>query len=136
MEAKLKLSSILKFLIFGFGAVACAGCLQPSELLINGRAVLEGGQPIRNGVIVITELHGRPFSMPAVSQSKEVQTDNDGDFSTVLNYKGGDLNIVLDAAPCKWSLAFVKFRQRELEGVATITPKLVAKPLRTTSCGN
>lgn len=112
----------------------CAGCSHASPLSVNGQVVLESGQPVDGGIVVIAELHGRPFSMPSVAESLEVKTDGTGKFVAEFNYQGGDLNISLDAMPCKWSTAFVRFDAVSLKGLRTLSPKLITKPLQGAAC--
>jgi hypothetical protein len=133
METKSNLSLALSFGLMAIASI-CAGCSQGVLLSVRGQAILESGQPIENGVIVISELQGRPLSMPSLAKTVQTKTNSAGNFAAELTYEGGDVNISLDAAPCKWSLAFVKLKAEDLKDVRAVTPKLIAKPAVGSSC--
>lgn len=50
------------------------------------------------------------------------------------NDTGGDLNIALDASPCRWSLSYVKWKASDLASVSEVDAKLIAKADLTKDC--
>lgn len=118
-------SSVIKFMAMLLVPLASVGCQTVGPLLINGQAVFEGGKPVTKGTIVITEMHGRPFMMPAVTQQMTTKTDNSGNFLATIKYMGGFISIRLNPVSCKYGSASVTLYEEQLAGVSTVTPRLV-----------
>lgn len=114
--------------------LSCSACQHARTLSVEGKASLDGGKPVAGGLVAITELAGRAMSVPEVVSVTEVRTDHDGRFKAQIQYRDGDLNIALDAEPCRWSVAFAKWRSVDLQAKDKVTAQLIANADRRSDC--
>jgi hypothetical protein len=125
----------LKRILLSVGLMlSCSACQHARTLSVEGRASLDGGKPVVGGLVAITELADRAMSMPEVVSVTEVKTDRDGRFIAQIQYRGGDLNVALDAVPCRWGVAFVKWGGIDLQAKDKVTAQLIASADRRDDC--
>lgn len=82
-------------------------------LRIEGRVTFEDGQPFSGAIVTVTELRGRLFRKPAVSQRLRVTADQDGRFLFELESIRGILDIRATHETCIWAGSRSKLLQRE-----------------------
>ena len=114
--------------------LGCSSCQHGRSLTVDGVVSLDGGDPVAGGVVVITELAGNFASMPDVDGLTEVKTGEDGSFNAQVKHRGGDLNISLDAEPCRWGVAYVKLSGDDLTSRSQVTVHLKAQRDQRSTC--
>ena len=85
-------------------ALIAPGCYARS-ITVDGTVLLEDGQPVKSGHVVVTEYTGPEGRMPNARRLATLTTDGDGKFHTELSDVRGAIDVGLERDRCSWTWA-------------------------------
>ena len=82
-----------------------APCCHARSITVGGKVLLEDGQPVSGGTVVLTEYTGPAGRMPDARRLAAVKTDADGSFHATPIDVRGSVDVGLERKRCEWSWA-------------------------------
>ena len=95
-------------------------------LVVEGKARMEDGSPVRVGTVLATVLKRQTGQMPKPRIAARAITDQSGTFRFSIEKLDGDLDIELVDDHCSWRGGFKLVRIEEMRGVRNLRVEIVA----------